>query len=63
MKGFNLLTPLDVIPLPINERDSLDGKKKAELESSIHEMVQHLIGKKNGHYASHANKGRTHVTW
>ena len=28
--GFNPLTPLHLIPLPIDERASLDGKKKAE---------------------------------
>jgi len=27
--GFNLLTPMDLIPLPIDERVSLDGKKES----------------------------------
>ena len=27
--GFNPLTPLDLLPLPIDERTSMDGKKKA----------------------------------
>ncbi len=34
--GFNPLTPMDLFPLPIDERASLDGKKKAELVKSIH---------------------------
>uniref|UniRef100_A0A2N9J791 Integrase catalytic domain-containing protein n=1 Tax=Fagus sylvatica TaxID=28930 RepID=A0A2N9J791_FAGSY len=29
--GFNPLTPLDLLPLPVNERTSLDGQKKAEM--------------------------------
>ena len=28
--GFNPLTPLDLLPLPIDERASMDYKKKAE---------------------------------
>ena len=56
--GFNPITPLDLMPLPVNERDSLDGKKKAELVKSIHEKVRLQIEKKNEQYASHANKGR-----
>ena len=38
--GFNLLTPLDLMPLPIDARSSLDGHKKAELVKSIHERVR-----------------------
>ena len=26
--GFNPATPLNLMPLPVNERDSLDGKKR-----------------------------------
>ena len=32
--GFNPLTPLDLLPLPINEMTNLDGQKKAEQGSS-----------------------------
>uniref|UniRef100_A0A2N9EFT8 Integrase catalytic domain-containing protein n=1 Tax=Fagus sylvatica TaxID=28930 RepID=A0A2N9EFT8_FAGSY len=35
--GFNPLTPLDLMPLPIDGRSSLDGQKKAELVKSLHE--------------------------
>ena len=38
--GFNPTTPLDLMPLSVNERDSLDGKKKAELVKSINEKVR-----------------------
>ena len=59
--GFNPLTPLDLIPLPIDERASLDGKRKAELVQSIHEKAQLQIEKRNEHYAKQANKGRCRV--
>ena len=61
--GFNPLTPLDLMPLPIHEKGSMDGKKKAELVKSIHEKVRLQIEKKNDQYASQANKGRRHVTF
>ena len=37
--GFNPPTPLDFMPLPVDERGSMDGKKKAKLVKSIHEKV------------------------
>ena len=37
--GFNPLTPLDLMPLLVDERGSMDGKKKAELMKSILEKV------------------------
>jgi hypothetical protein len=38
--GFNPVTPLDLMPLPIDERSSLDGHRKAELVKSIHERFR-----------------------
>ena len=61
--GFNLLTLMDLIPLPINEQGSLDGKKKVENVKEIHERVKQQIEKKNQQYATHANKGRRRVTF
>ena len=45
--GFNPLTPLDLISLPIDERASLDGKRKAELVQPIHEKAPLQIEKRN----------------
>ena len=59
--GFNPLTPLDLVPLPIDERASLDGKKKAEIVRQLHERVKQQIEKKNEQYAFKANKGRRRV--
>ena len=59
--GFNPLTPLDLLPLPVNERTSLDGQKKAEMVTKLHESVQQHIEKKNEQYANKANKDRRQV--
>ena len=55
--GFNLLTPLDLMPLPVDRRSKLDGQKKEELVKSLHERVRLQITKKNERIASQANKG------
>jgi len=34
--GFNPLTPMDMIPLPIDERVSLDGNRKAQVVKTLH---------------------------
>ena len=56
--GFNPLTPLDLLALPVNEMTSLDGQKKAKMVKKLHESVQQHIKKKNEQYATKANKGR-----
>jgi len=59
--GFNPLTPFDLLPLPVNERTSLDGQKKAEMVKKLHESVRQHKEKKNEQYATKANKGRRQV--
>jgi hypothetical protein len=44
--GFNPLTSLDLLPLPINEMTSLDGQKKAEMVKKLHVSVRQHIEKK-----------------
>ena len=61
--GFQPLTPLDLLPLPIDEHTGLDGKRKADLVKHIHEKVKEHIQRKNEQYASHANKGRKRVVF
>jgi hypothetical protein len=56
--GFNPLTPLDLLPLLVDEKTSLDGQKKAEMVKKLHESVRQHIEKKNEQYATKANKGR-----
>jgi hypothetical protein len=59
--GFNPLTPLDLMHLPVDGRSSLDGQKKAELVKSLHERVRLQIAQKNERVASQANKGQRRV--
>ncbi|XP_038979001.1 LOW QUALITY PROTEIN: uncharacterized protein LOC120109324 [Phoenix dactylifera] len=59
--GFNPLTPMDLSPLPIDERASLDGKRKAETMKQLHEKVRQNIEKRTEQYATQANKGRKKV--
>ena len=58
---FNPLTPLDLMPLPIDDRSSLDRHKKAELVKSIHERVWLQIARENEKFTSQANKGQKGV--
>jgi len=55
--GFNPLTPLDLIPLLVDERVSLDGNQKAQAVKDLHEKIRQQIEKKNEQYANTANKG------
>lgn len=59
--GFNPLSPLDLVPIPIEERTSLDGKRKAELVKQLHEKVRLNIEKRTDQYMKQANKGRKRV--
>ncbi|KAH9734678.1 hypothetical protein KPL71_017451 [Citrus sinensis] len=59
--GFNPLTPLDLLPLPIDERASMDGKKKSEFVKQLHERTGQHIEKITEQYATQANKGRKQV--
>ena len=38
--GFNPLTPLDLLPLPVHEHVNLDGAKKAKYVRTLHEKVR-----------------------
>ncbi|CAA7037679.1 unnamed protein product [Microthlaspi erraticum] len=61
--GFNPLSPLDLMRLPVSERVSIDGKKKAELVQQIHENATRNIEEKTKLYAKQANKGRRQVVF
>jgi len=45
--GFNPLTPLNLIPLPVDESVSLDGTQKAQVVKDLHAKIQQQIEKKN----------------
>jgi hypothetical protein len=35
--GFNPCVPIDLVPIPINERTSMDGIRKIKLMKKLHE--------------------------
>ncbi|GKV11014.1 hypothetical protein SLEP1_g22303 [Rubroshorea leprosula] len=55
--SFNPLTPLDLLPLPIDEQARVDGKKKAKVVKQLHERVRQNIERRAEQYAKQANKG------
>jgi hypothetical protein len=61
--GFNPLTPMDLIPLSIDEKVSLDGNNKAQVVKTLHESVRQQSEKRNHVYVIKANKGRKHVVF
>ena len=44
--NFNLLTPLDLLPLPIEERVNMDSKKKVDFVKELHAKVRQHIKKR-----------------
>ncbi|XP_048229542.1 LOW QUALITY PROTEIN: uncharacterized protein LOC125370017, partial [Ricinus communis] len=58
--GFNPLTPLDLLPLPL-DKANLEGKQKAEFIKTLHEKVRANIEKKTLQYEKQHNKGRKQV--
>jgi hypothetical protein len=50
-----------LIPLPVDERVSFDGNRKAQVVNTLHEIVRQYIEKRNRVYRTKANKGRKHV--
>ena len=55
--GFNPLTPLDLIPLTVDERVSLDGNQKAQVVKDLDAKIRQQTEKKNEQYANKANRG------
>ena len=43
--GFNPLTPIDLIPLPLNKLVSVDGSSKVDLVQKLHKQVNERIEK------------------
>ena len=61
--GFNPLTPLDLLPIPLSEISNTDGYKRAEMVKSIHDKARQKIEKRNEQIASQVNKGRRMVSF
>ncbi|KAL4303483.1 hypothetical protein GQ457_10G011030 [Hibiscus cannabinus] len=61
--GFNPLTPLDLLPLPVEQIVNKDGHNKAEFVKKLHQQVRENIEKRTKQYERQANKGRKQVTF
>jgi hypothetical protein len=56
--GFKPITPLDLLPLPLQEHANMDASKRAEYVKKIHLKTKQEIEKKSEYYAAKANKNR-----
>ncbi|KAF8054508.1 hypothetical protein N665_1328s0005 [Sinapis alba] len=55
--GFNLLSLLDLLALPLKEQTNLDGKQKTKFIKYLHEQVRKNIEERTRMYARQKNKG------
>jgi hypothetical protein len=61
--GFNPAAPIDLLPLPVQERVNEDASKRADLVKKIHEQARTNIEKMTKTYEKHANKGRKKIVF
>lgn len=61
--GFNLLTSLDILPLPTKDHTNLNGKKKVEFGKELHVKVRANIERKNEQYAKQENRKHVKVVF
>jgi hypothetical protein len=59
--GFKPITPLDMLPLPVQERVNMEASKWADFVRKIHEKTKEAIEKKGKYNADHVNKKRKEV--
>ena len=61
--GFNPLTVLDLMPLPLSDLVSLDGESKAEKVKAMHLKARELIVKKKNVTAQRVNNSQRQVVF
>jgi len=62
--GFNLLTPLDLLPLPNPQEFShKEGVTKAKFVKKMHERIKNQIQKQREKYMTHNNKGKREMVF
>ena len=59
--GFQPITPLDLLPLPIQERINMEASKRADFVRKIHEKTKEAIENKGKYVANRVNKKRKKV--
>jgi hypothetical protein len=55
--GFNPTAPIDLLPLPVQERVNFDASKRAEFIKKLHDQARTNIEKMTKLYEKRANKG------
>ena len=61
--GFKPHTPMDLLPLPLQEQVNLDATKRSDFIKRLHVETRKNIEKKSAQYAKQANKGKKKVTF
>ncbi|XP_021306275.1 uncharacterized protein LOC110431495 [Sorghum bicolor] len=61
--GFKPHTPMDLLPLPLQEQVNLDAAKRSNFIKKLHDETRRNIEKKSAQYAKQANKGKKKVTF
>ncbi|KAG8490988.1 hypothetical protein CXB51_014131 [Gossypium anomalum] len=61
--GFNPLTPLDLLPFPVDQFFHTDARKKAKFVKELHRKVRENIKSRTEQYVQRANKGRKRVVF
>ena len=56
--GFKPIAPIDLLPLPLQERTSLDASKRADFVKKLHAQAKENIEKMTEQYAKRVNKTR-----
>jgi hypothetical protein len=59
--GFKPAAPIDLLPLPMQERVNFDASKRAVFVKTLHERAKSNIEKMTKMYEKHANKGRKKI--
>ena len=56
--GFKPTAPIDLLPLPLQERVNFDASKQAEFVKNLHDRARANVEKMTKLYEKRANKGR-----
>jgi hypothetical protein len=56
--GFKPITPLDMLPLPIQERVNMEASKRADFMCKIHKKTKEAIEKKGKYNADRVVSAR-----
>jgi hypothetical protein len=59
--GFKPITPLDLLPLPLQERVNMEASQRTDFLRKIHEKTKEAIETKGKYTADRVNKKRKEV--